>query len=101
MTKVWVEVQQDHLERLVKRSNPSFQMLKAAVEKSPNLIRRIVQEILDLPHEKRDEQIQLLDRTSLSSIISASSVVLNRLDFLAGLEVAIFDYEAKKKTKEI
>lgn len=78
----------------------SFQMLKSAIEQSPSEVRRIVQEVLDLPQEKREELIELLDRTSLSSIINASKVVVNRLDFLMGLEVVLFDHEAKKRTKE-
>ena len=78
----------------------SFQMLRSAIEKSPTDVRRIVQEVLELPKEKREELVELLERTSLTSIINASKVVVNRLDFLSGLEVVLFDYEAKKKTKE-
>lgn len=78
----------------------SLQMLKTAIEQSPGELKRIIQEVLDLPQEKRQELVELLERTSLSAIINASKVVVDRLDFLAGLEVVLFEAEAKKKTKE-
>jgi hypothetical protein len=78
----------------------SFQMLRSAIEESPNAVRRIVQEFLELPLERREELIELLDRTSLDSIISASKLVVSRLDFLAGLEVLLYDPVGKQKTKE-
>lgn len=78
----------------------SLRMLKTAVEQSPGEVRRIIQEVLDLPPEKREELAELLDRTTLSSIINASKVVVNRLDFLAGLKVILFDTELREKTKE-
>ncbi len=78
----------------------SLGMLKMAIESSPAELRRILQEVLDLPQDKRDDLVALLDRTSLSAIINASKVVVSRLEFLAGLEVVLFDTEVKKKTKE-
>ena len=78
----------------------SLHMLKAALEQNPSQVTRIFREVLDLPPEKRDELVDLLDRTTLSSIINASKVIVDRLDFLAGLDVVLFHLDAKKKLKE-
>jgi hypothetical protein len=78
----------------------TFQILKAAIEQSPETVRRIFQEVLELPAAKREELVELLNHVSLSSIISANKVVVDRQKFLAGLHVVLYDYEAKQKTKE-
>lgn len=78
----------------------SFRMIRAALERSPSELRSIFEHVLALPKNKREELVQLLERTSLTSIINASKLVVERLDFLAGLEVVLFDYDAKRKLKE-
>lgn len=83
-----------------KAKRATFQILKAAIEQSPDTVRRIVQEVLDLPPGKREELVELLDHVSLASIITANKVVVDRQKFLAGLHVVLYEHEAKKKTKE-
>ena len=78
----------------------TFRILKAAIEQSPDTVRRIFQEVLNLPAAKREEMAELLDHVSLSSIISASKVVVDRQKFLEGLHVVLYDFEARKTTKE-
>lgn len=73
----------------------SLRLLKNAIEDSPAAVRRIFQDLLDLPPEKQNELAELLDRTTLSAIIVASKLVTERLDFLRGLEVLVFDPELK------
>src|SRR6185436_17994230 len=65
----------------------SFRMLRSALERSPTEIRRIIQEILELPRDKVEELSGLLERTTLTSIINASKIVSDRLEFINGLEV--------------
>lgn len=55
---------------------------------------------MELPAEKRDELAALLESTTLSSIISASKLVGDRLNFLSGLELMVFNHETKKVVKE-
>jgi hypothetical protein len=57
-------------------------------------------EVLGLPLEKRQELIDLLKRTTLSAIISASAIIADRLEFLRGLETLIFDTDFKERTLE-
>ncbi|MFI3188843.1 hypothetical protein BCS42_14875 [Crenothrix sp. D3] len=96
----------------IKRNLPSFdindkkgkkfqlRMLKQAIEKNPEELQTIIEEVLNLSNEKRNQFAELLKETSLTSIISASALVAERLKFIAGLEELLFDTEAKKHFKE-
>jgi len=83
-----------------KTKRVSFRLLRSAIEQSPEQIRRIIEEVLDLSPAKRDELVDLIEKTSLEAVIGASKKVVDRLEFLKGLEVLLFDAEAKKLTKE-
>ncbi len=78
----------------------SFGLLKTALETSPDAVNIILQDVLRLPREKQEELAELLERTSLEAIINASKIVANRMDFLQGLEVLVFQSDVKKKTLE-
>lgn len=82
--------------------NKAFQlrMLRQAIERSPEDLQVILDEVLRLPKRQREELAQLLRDTSLSSIIGAAKVVADRLKFLTGLEAVLFDPEPKKRLKE-
>ncbi|KVS70173.1 ATP-binding protein [Burkholderia cepacia] len=82
--------------------NRKFQlrMLRQAIERSPEDLQVIMDEVLLLPKRQREELAQLLRETSLSSIISAAKVVADRLKFLNGLDAVLFDPEPKKRFKE-
>jgi hypothetical protein len=79
-----------------------FQMrlLRQAIERSPADLALILEEVLGLPEEKRQELAQLLERTTLSAIISASKVVADRLEFLRGLKTLVFDPAIKHEVRE-
>ena len=77
-----------------------FRLLRQAVEHAPADLARIINEVLDLPADKRQELAQLLDRTTLAAIISASRLVADRLEFLLGLETLVFDTDLKDKVRE-
>lgn len=78
----------------------AFRLLKEALETSPQTLQLILQEVLVLPPEKLEELATLLKRTSLEAIINASKMVANRLNFLEGLELLVFDPEIKGKVLE-
>ncbi len=77
-----------------------LRMLRHAIERSPTELQRILDEVLKLPKRKQKELAQLLDEVDLSGIISAATLVAERLKFLQGLRVILFDYEAKERLKE-
>lgn len=68
----------------------TFRLLREALEKNASTLQVILREVLALPQEQQDELVAMLERTKLSSLISAGSVVLNRLDFLASLDPLLF-----------
>ena len=77
-----------------------FRLLRQAVERAPADLARIVNEVLDLPTDKRQELAELLDRTTLAAIISASRLVADRLEFLRGLETLVFETGLKDRVRE-
>jgi len=78
----------------------SLRLLREAVESSPTALNKILNEVLELPQDRLDELHKLLNRTPLTAIISASKTIADRLDFLTGLDMLLFDEEPKKRTLE-
>lgn len=77
-----------------------LRLLRQTIEKSPEDLQFIIEEVLNLPKRKQAELADLLRNVSLSAIISAAKVVADRLKFLDGLESILFDAEPKKRLKE-
>jgi hypothetical protein len=77
-----------------------LRLLRHAIESGPTDLTKILSEVLDLPIEKRQELAGLLEKTTLSNIISASKIITDRLEFLQGLETLVFDKELKHKVHE-
>jgi hypothetical protein len=77
-----------------------LRLLRHAVEHAPTDLSKIINEVLDLPQEKRQELAGLLDRTTLAHIIGASKIITDRLEFLQGLEALVFDPDLKHKVRE-
>jgi len=75
-------------------------LLKQAIQGSPADIRRIFEEVLKLPADKREEFARLLDQTSLSSIVTISKLITDRLFFLSGLKIVLFEDGVKQHTLE-
>jgi len=76
----------------------SLSLIKEALERNPGGLHNILSNVIKLPKEKVEELDSLLKKTTLSKIISASKTVADRLDFISGLELLIYDY--KKSLKE-
>jgi hypothetical protein len=77
-----------------------LRLLRHAIETGPEEALRFLNEALELPQERRQQLAALLDRTTLSNMISATNTVTNRLEFLQGLRHLVFDADLKKLTKE-
>lgn len=78
----------------------SFQLLKEAIAENPKSLRKILSNVLELPQDKLNDLAELLDKTTLPGIINASKMVINRLDFLGGLEVILYEKDSKEKLLE-
>jgi hypothetical protein len=67
--------------------------MRIAVERDPSSVEVILQEVLKLPEVKVDELRMLLEQTSLTALVDAMRLVTGRLDFIASLELLLFDPE--------
>jgi hypothetical protein len=78
----------------------SFRLLRRAIESSPDQVQQIIKEVLELPEDKAADLANLLHRTSLAAIINATTVVADRLDFVTGLRLLLYEEKSKKALKE-
>ncbi len=78
----------------------TLRMLKTALDENPEALKRILTDVLDLPREKQNELAELLEATTLTSIIEATRTITERLRFLAGLQELLFHPAAKASLKE-
>ncbi len=78
----------------------TLSLIKEALEKDSTSLQRILTEVVELPDEKRDELVEILEDTSLSSIIDTMTEIKNRLRFINGLEELIYNKEINKNVLE-
>jgi len=95
-----VEYLPDFGEVNAKSRSLSFKLLRHALETSPTAVRRILSEVLDLPEDKQEEFAQLLERISLEGVVTAAKIVAERLEFLRGLEILVFNPTSKQELLE-
>lgn len=78
----------------------TLSLIKEALEKDSTTLQRILSEVIELPEEKREELVDLLEDTSLSTIIDTMTEIRNRLNLLNGLEQVIYDPDVNSQVKE-
>jgi hypothetical protein len=78
----------------------SLNLIKVALENDPGSLQDVLGHVLDLPAERVDELRQLLEQTSLTSLITAARTITNRLSFLRAFEILVFDPETRGKLRE-
>ncbi|URH94750.1 ATP-binding protein [Pasteurella multocida] len=78
----------------------TFRLISQALRDNPESMEKILVEVLNLSEEDRETLSVLLDNTTLSSIIKASKVVTDRLNFIRGLEELVFNKDNKKAIGE-
>jgi Histidine kinase-, DNA gyrase B-, and HSP90-like ATPase len=83
-----------------KAAKLSLRLLQSALAESPDALYRVLQEVLDLTPDQLADFDQLLERTTLASLIHTSKLITDRLDFLGELEGMLFDEESKKRLLE-
>jgi len=77
-----------------------FLLLAQALRQNPESVQRIIIEVLNLKEDEKKDLAELLNKTTLSSIISSAKTVANRLDFLEALDGLLFHKETKRKLLE-
>lgn len=98
----------DHVATTIARRLPKQQsgkritlrLLRETIALDPDGLYPVLDELFHLTKADREDLKRLLDRTSLASLIRASTEVTNRLDFLAALKLMVFDPEVSGKVKE-
>ncbi len=78
----------------------TFKLVREALKDNPESLQRIFQDVLDLPKERQDDLAELLQKTNLPALIAAARLVANRLDFIRGLELLLFNRESKEQLLE-
>lgn len=78
----------------------TLSLIKEALENDSSSLQRILTEVIELPFEKREELVEILEATSLSSIIDTMTEIKNRLKFIYGLEELIYNKDENKHILE-
>ncbi|MED4354168.1 hypothetical protein P9265_17875 [Schinkia azotoformans] len=78
----------------------TYRLLKEALESNPSSLRLILGEVLNLPSDQQNELANLLEKTSLSSMINTAKLISDRISFISGLEQILFRNDYNKKLKE-
>ncbi|WP_176739774.1 ATP-binding protein [Micromonospora aurantiaca (nom. illeg.)] len=89
-----------HMPKPAKHQKVTLALIREAVKHQPENVHQILDEVFRLNNEDKAELGRLLNRTTLSSMIKASSSVSDRLDFLAALSHMVFDPEVRRVVKE-
>jgi len=84
----------------VRERKLSFALIQQGLSQNPQAVRVILRDVLDMPDRKLKELTALLERTSLSSVVSMAKTVADRMDFVRGLEHLVFEKQTKKKLLE-
>lgn len=78
----------------------TLQLMRQAVETSPTSLKRILETVLRLPPDQRDELADLFERIGVEKIMAAAKEVERRLQAIKGLETILFDDDWKKRLLE-
>jgi len=78
----------------------TLSLIKEALEKDSASLQKILTEVIELPEEKRADLVEILEDTSLSSIIDTMTEIKNRIKFINGLEELIYNNTLNKNVLE-
>jgi hypothetical protein len=87
------------------RAEPSMKkmtlaFLKEAVKHNPDALSRILRAVVNLPKGKQNEFSDLLKKTELGNIITASSLISDRVTAISVLKGMVFDPRFRQSVKE-
>lgn len=78
----------------------TLSLMKEVMESDSNGLKKILEEVVNLPAKKREELTELLEKTSLSTIIDTMKEVTDRLQIVHELRLLLFDEKFKDKILE-
>ncbi|QXJ23987.1 ATP-binding protein [Actinomadura graeca] len=88
------------LPKAVQNRRTTLRLLREIVAHDPSGLYPVLDELFRLPQSEQDDLRRLLQRTSLSDIIRATTEVSARLDFIAALKQMVFDPKTSRTVKE-
>ena len=91
-----VEIKENIPKLLNENTKITLHLVKEALEETPTKRKKILKEVIELPDDKIEDLCELLEKTTLSSMIDTMNEVSNRLTILEGLETILFDKDIKK-----
>ncbi|MEV5210984.1 ATP-binding protein [Micromonospora sp. NPDC053740] len=86
--------------RTVRAQRTTLALLREAVRHQPDNMHDLLDEVFKLSTDDKNNLKTLLDRTSLATVIKASTSVSDRLTFLTALQHMVFDPEVRRVLKE-
>ncbi|UIX31476.1 ATP-binding protein [Streptomyces sp. GQFP] len=89
-----------HLPRSQATRRTTFALLRSVLAHEPSDILRIANDLFTLSKQEREELNRLLERTTLSALIKASTAAANRIDFLTALEHLVFAPDTRSRVTE-
>ena len=78
----------------------TLRLLREAVRHNPEAIHNILHHVFNLPKNRQDEFSSLLQRTNLGNIISASTMIADRIVALQVLRSIVFNPTHRRTVKE-
>lgn len=84
----------------VENKKLTLRLIRHALETNPSSLTTILHDVVALPKEDQDALAELLQRTPLSNLIRAASLVAERLDCIHAFEHILFDKDWKKRLLE-
>ena len=78
----------------------TYALLKEAAANTPDSFTEIVEHVINLSEEQKDDLAKLLRATSLPAIIKTSQLLVNRRKFLDALYLMVYDENVEKGIKE-
>ncbi len=88
----------DHAD--VENKKLTLRLIRHALETNPSSLTTILRDVVSLPKDDQDALAELLQRTPLSNLIRAASLVAERMDCIQAFEHILFDKDWKKRLLE-
>ncbi|MFF0253315.1 hypothetical protein ACFYPW_12570 [Micromonospora zamorensis] len=79
----------------------SVNLIQAALERDPSDLHGILDRVLSLNPEERAHLGRLINDTQLSSVISATNTIVDRLNFIGGLRKLLADPQLRRELREV
>lgn len=90
----------DFIDQDKKSKKLTLALIKEALENDSSSLQKILSEVIELPLNKREELVELLDETTLSAMIDTMGEIKNRLFLINALEELIYNPDLNKNVLE-